>query len=72
MKVVMPRYIHLECTDVRRELQALVEEAHCALNHYIGDNPLDLPDAAQDLYGALRELVSWAEHLLDADAEEEP
>lgn len=72
MKVLKPAYVVLQCTDLQRELQALVEDAHCALNHYIGDHPFDLPDAAQDLYSALRELVSWAEDLLDVDSVEEP
>ena len=72
MKVLRPKYVVLQCADLRRELQALVEDARCALGHYIGDHPLDLPDAAQDLYSALRELVSWTEDLLDADSVEEP
>ena len=72
MKVLMPRYVALQCADLRRELEALVEEAHRALSHYCGDKPLDLSDAAEDLHCALRELASWAEDLLTAEPEEGP
>jgi hypothetical protein len=72
MKVLMPQYIVLQCTDLRRELEVLLEEAHLALNGYIGDKPLDLADAADGLHSALRGLVSWAESALEAEPMEVP
>jgi hypothetical protein len=45
------------------ELPHLIDDARTVLCHYIGDDPLDLPDAASEMYRVLRVLVSWAEQV---------
>jgi len=54
---------------MRSELQRLVEASERALEGYIGDDPRELPEAAEDLYFALRELVSCVEEWIDSGTE---
>jgi len=54
-----------------RDLPRLVDEARTALCHYIGDDPLELREAASELYRVLRVLVAWAEQVPGVPSAEE-
>jgi len=56
----------------RRHLPRLIEDSRTALNQYIGDDPLDLHDAAREMYRVLRAFVSWTDEFLCAYGGEEP
>lgn len=52
-------------------LPRLVEQARTALCNYIGDDPLDLAEAASDMYRILKVLVAWAEQVPGVPSAEE-
>ena len=54
-----------------RDLPRLVDQARAALCNYIGDDPLDLPEAASDMYRILKVLVAWAEQVPGVPSAEE-
>ena len=61
----------LPLTANLRDLPRLVDEARTALCHYIGDDPLDLHEAASEMYRVLRVLVAWAEQVPGVPSAEE-
>ena len=54
-----------------RDLPRLVDDARTVLCHYIGDDPLDLREAASEMYRILRVLVAWAEQVPGVPSAEE-
>jgi hypothetical protein len=56
---------------ILRDLPRLIYEARTALCHYIGDDPLDLHEAASEMYRVLRVLVAWAEQVPGVPSAEE-
>jgi len=54
-----------------RDLPRLIDQARTALCHYIGDDPLDLGDAASEMYRILKVLVAWAEQVPGVPSAEE-
>lgn len=54
-----------------RELPRLIDDARTALCGYIGDDPLDLGDAASEMYRILKVLVAWAEQVPGVPSAEE-
>lgn len=54
-----------------RDLPRLIDDARTALCNYIGDDPLDLGEAASDMYRILKVLVAWAEQVPGVPSAEE-
>ena len=48
---------------ILRDLPRLIDDARTALCGYIGDDPLDLREAASEMYRILKVLVAWAEQV---------
>ncbi len=54
-----------------RDLPRLIDQARTALCGYIGDDPLDLREAASEMYRILKVLVAWAEQVPGVPSAEE-
>jgi len=54
-----------------RDLPGLIDDARTVLCHYIGDVPLDLREAASEMYRILKVLIAWAEQVPGVPSAEE-